>query len=85
MDKIVRKDKRGFASMNPEKQKEIASRGGRSAHKLGVAHEWNSKEASVAGRLGGKAQYKNTRKEVVNMANKENKKPEPKKKPAKKK
>src|SRR5690348_11123539 len=44
---------RGFASMNPQKQKEIASLGGRAAHKMGVAHEWSSEEARAAGRKGG--------------------------------
>jgi len=44
---------RGFASMDPQKQREIASEGGRAAHKQGVAHEWNSEEAREAGRKGG--------------------------------
>jgi uncharacterized membrane protein/general stress protein YciG len=46
--------KRGFASMNPEKQREIASKGGREAHRQGTAHEFSSEEARAAGRLGGK-------------------------------
>jgi general stress protein YciG len=46
---------RGFASMSPEKQREIASKGGRAAHQLGVAHEWSSDEARKAGRKGGEA------------------------------
>ena len=44
---------RGFASMDPQKQREIASAGGRAAHKQGVAHEWTSDEARAAGRKGG--------------------------------
>jgi general stress protein YciG len=44
---------RGFAAMSPEKQKQIASEGGRAAHRQGVAHEWNSDEARKAGRKGG--------------------------------
>lgn len=44
---------RGFAAMSPEKQKQIASEGGRAAHRQGVAHEWNSDEARRAGRKGG--------------------------------
>jgi general stress protein YciG len=44
---------RGFAAMDPEKQKRIASEGGRAAHKQGVAHEWNRDEAREAGRKGG--------------------------------
>ena len=47
------KSRRGFASMDPERQKEIASRGGRAAHEKGTAHEWSSDEARHAGRKGG--------------------------------
>ncbi len=47
------KERRGFASMAPEKQREIASKGGRAAHLKGTAHEWTSDEARRAGRKGG--------------------------------
>ncbi len=47
--------KRGFASMDAAKQKEIASKGGRAAHAKGTAHEFTSDEARVAGRKGGEA------------------------------
>lgn len=46
---------RGFASMDREKQREIASKGGRAAHVQGTAHEWSSEEARAAGRKGGAA------------------------------
>jgi general stress protein YciG len=46
---------RGFASMDPEQQREIASKGGQAAHRQGVAHEWTSEEARAAGRKGGQA------------------------------
>ena len=49
----VRKERRGFASMSPEKQREIASKGGRAAHEKGTAHEWTADEARAAGRKGG--------------------------------
>ena len=39
--------------MSPEKQREIASKGGRAAHQKGTAHEWTSEEARSAGRKGG--------------------------------
>jgi general stress protein YciG len=39
--------------MSPEKQREIASKGGRAAHQKGTAHEWSSDEAREAGRKGG--------------------------------
>jgi general stress protein YciG len=41
--------------MSPEKQREIASKGGRAAHQKGTAHEWSSDEAREAGRKGGMA------------------------------
>jgi uncharacterized protein len=47
------KSKRGFASMDANRQREIASKGGRAAHAKGTAHEWTSDEARVAGRKGG--------------------------------
>ncbi len=50
---------RGFASMDPQRQKEIASEGGRAAHEKGTAHEFDSTEAREAGRKGGEAVSKN--------------------------
>jgi general stress protein YciG/hemerythrin superfamily protein len=47
--------KRGFAAMLPQKQREIARRGGQTAHKKGTAHEFTPEEARIAGRRGGKA------------------------------
>lgn len=44
---------RGFASMNAEKQREIARKGGRAAHEKGTAHEFTADEARAAGRKGG--------------------------------
>lgn len=51
----IRKARRGFASMSEEKQREIASKGGRAAHAKGTAHEWSAEEARQAGRKGGQA------------------------------
>ncbi|MBX4181589.1 KGG domain-containing protein [Candidatus Parcubacteria bacterium] len=48
-----RKERRGFASMSPEKQREIASKGGKAAHAKGTAHRWTVEEAHNAGRKGG--------------------------------
>lgn len=47
--------KRGFASMDEEKQREIASKGGKAAHEKGTAHEFTHEEAVEAGRKGGEA------------------------------
>jgi general stress protein YciG len=44
---------RGFASMDADKQREIASKGGKAAHAQGRAHEFSSDEARSAGRKGG--------------------------------
>jgi general stress protein YciG len=53
VDTGERKERRGLASMSPEKQREIASKGGRAAHEKGTAHEWSTDEARSAGRKGG--------------------------------
>ena len=45
-----RRSPRGFAAMDPQRQKEIASLGGRAAHQSGHAHEFTSEEARAAGR-----------------------------------
>lgn len=50
---------RGFASMDPERQKAIAAKGGRAAHRYGRAHEWSASEAVQAGRKGGLANHRN--------------------------
>ena len=45
---------RGFASMDPERQREIASEGGKAAHASGNAHEFTSEEARKAGSMSHK-------------------------------
>ena len=47
--------KRGFSSMDPLKQREIASKGGKAAHAKGTAHEFTADEARIAGKKGGAA------------------------------
>ena len=46
---------RGFASMDHDRQREIARLGGQAAHLKGTAHEFTSAEAQQAGRKGGEA------------------------------
>lgn len=46
---------RGFAAMDPDRQREIASEGGKAAHEIGNAHEFTSEEAREAGRKGVQA------------------------------
>lgn len=50
---------RGFASMDEDKQREIASKGGQAAHEKGTAHEFTSEEAREAGKKGGEAVSQN--------------------------
>ncbi len=50
---------RGFASMDQDKQRAIAAKGGRAAHASGNAHEFSPAEARVAGRKGGEAISRN--------------------------
>jgi uncharacterized protein len=54
----VAKEDRGFASMDRNKQREIAKKGGRVAHEKGTAHEWTREEAREAGRKGGVASHR---------------------------
>jgi general stress protein YciG len=49
---------RGFASMDRDKQREIARKGGIAAHEKGTAHEWSPAEAREAGRKGGIASHR---------------------------
>jgi general stress protein YciG len=49
------KSERGFAAMDPARQRAIASEGGKAAHQSGNAHEFTSEEAREAGRKGGQA------------------------------
>ena len=53
------KGRRGFALMDPARQREIASKGGRAAHEKGTAHRWSEEEAKEAGRKGGAASHRN--------------------------
>lgn len=53
--------KRGFASMDPAAQREIASQGGKTAHSTGRAHQWTAEEAREAGRKGGTKTAENAR------------------------
>ena len=55
------KSMRGFASMSSDKQRQIASKGGKAAHAKGTAHEFTSEEARVAGRKGGQQRQRKNR------------------------
>lgn len=50
---------RGFADLDQARRQEIASEGGREAHRRGTAHEFTSEEAREAGRKGGQARSNN--------------------------
>jgi uncharacterized protein len=43
--------KRGFATLSPERHREIASQGGKAAHLKGTAHEFDSAEGRAASLL----------------------------------
>jgi general stress protein YciG len=53
----ARPRRRGFAAMDRDRVKQIASKGGRAAHAAGTAHQFNSDEARVAGKKGGMAPH----------------------------
>ena len=63
-----KRSNRGFASMDPQRQREIASEGGRAAHEKGTAHEFTSEEAREAGRKGGQARSQSNRTNSNRMA-----------------
>lgn len=48
---------RGFAGMSREKNRAIASLGGKAAQKKGTAHKWTSESARAAGKKGGKVSH----------------------------
>jgi len=49
---------RGFAAMDRDKLRAIASKGGKKAHEAGTAHQFTVEEARVAGKKGGSAAHK---------------------------
>ena len=49
---MARKQRRGFAAMDPEQQRALASLGGQTSHAKGTAHEFNTEEARHAGKIG---------------------------------
>lgn len=51
--------RRGFGSLDKEKARAIQSKGGKSAHLQGLAHQFTSEEAVLAGRKGGLAKKRN--------------------------
>jgi general stress protein YciG len=55
--------------MDRNKQRDIASKGGKAAHQKGTAHEWTSEEAREAGRKGGMASHR--RKQMIQQGGRE--------------
>jgi len=51
----------GFAAMSADKRRDIASKGGKTAHLKGTAHEWTADQAREAGRKGGTAAHRRSR------------------------
>jgi general stress protein YciG len=68
MNSTSKVSRRGFASMDPIRQREIASVGGRAAHEQGTAHQFTSEEAREAGRKGGLARAAKRRQNQNQMA-----------------
>ncbi|WP_375419303.1 KGG domain-containing protein [uncultured Hymenobacter sp.] len=52
-NRVGTKSRRGFAAMDPETQRRIASEGGRASHESGRGHRFSTAEARAAGRKGG--------------------------------
>jgi uncharacterized protein len=51
--------RRGFATMDPARVRDLGRRGGKAAHLAGTAHEFSADEARAAGRKGGLAMHSN--------------------------
>ena len=49
---------RGWASLSPERRREIASKAGKEAHRLGHAHKWTPEQAREASRRGLEARWR---------------------------
>lgn len=64
---------RGFAAMDPQRQREVSSAGGQAANKGGRAHRFTSEEARIAGRKGG-SQVSQNRQHMAEIARKRGKK-----------
>jgi hypothetical protein len=67
-NKSARPSIRGFAAMDPQKQREIASKGGKASHLSGKAHEFTSEEARAAGKKGGESRGKNRQTQMTTAA-----------------
>lgn len=59
----MERKKRGFGSMDKDKQKAIASMGGKAAHERGTGHQWTPEQAREAGILGGKKRAEQRRRQ----------------------
>lgn len=59
-------ERRGFASMDERRRREIASEGGKASHQRGKAHEFSSEEARQAGRKGGQVAHQRGKAHVFN-------------------
>lgn len=59
-------ERRGFASMDERRRREIASEGGKASHQRGKAHEFSSEEARMAGRKGGQIAHQRGKAHVFN-------------------
>lgn len=55
MQEVTKKSKRGFASMDPEKQRAIAQKGGKSVPKEKRSFSQSAELAARAGRKGGQS------------------------------
>ena len=57
--------RRGFAALDADQRKKIASMGGKAAHEKGTAHQFTSEEAAAAGRKRGQNLKKSSEMEAM--------------------
>jgi general stress protein YciG len=54
-----KKQRRGFAAMDPALQRRIAAMGGRASQLAGTGYQWDGESGKAAGRKGGTAPHRN--------------------------
>jgi hypothetical protein len=58
----------GFRGMTPARHRQVSSKGGKSAHRQHLAHQFTPAEARVAGRKGARAKHANERRRKAETA-----------------
>lgn len=66
---MTKKRLMGFAKLTPEYRRELASLGGRAAHRNGTAHQFTSEEAREASRKGNESRRRKKEEQLAKQQN----------------